>query len=173
MKVSTQDSIKLSPKFGVNENSSSGFKQRLPKWDLGESFSSKLNQTPPKLRFSSSSNPGLKKRLPKWNFIESSSLRFDFFSSHARFCLQFQLGTRTKTSKVKPYWKFSLELDHFQCKTLLKVGLDLFSLGINSNNSQVRFGCNSNSGPYNEFPSKALVKFPGRGSIKNISQITY
>ena len=170
MKVSTQDSIKLSPKFGVNENSSSGFKQRLPKWDLGESFSSKLNQTPPKLRFSSSSNPGLKKRLPKWNFIESSSLRFDFLLPMPDFAYSSNSGLEQK----RPKWNLTegLELDHFQNKTLLKVGLGLSSLGIQSNNSQVRFGCSSNSGLYNESPSKALVKFPGRGSIKNISRIT-
>ena len=166
VKVPVQDSIKLSPKLGVNENPSSGLKQGLPKWDFGESFSSKLSQIPPNLRFSNSSNSGLEKRLPKWNFIESSSLRFDFLLLMPGFAYSFKSGLEQK----RPKWKLteSLELDHFQNKTLLKVGLDLSSLGIQSNNFQVRFGCNSNSGPYNELPSKALVKFSGRGSIKNI-----
>ena len=43
VKVPAQDLIKLSPKLSVNENSSSGLKQRFPKWDLRESFSSKMN----------------------------------------------------------------------------------------------------------------------------------
>ena len=170
VKVPAQDSIKLSPKLGVYENPSSRLKQGLPKWDFGESFSSKLNQTLPNLHFSNSSNSGLEKSLPKWNVIETSSLRFDFLLLMPGFGYSSKSGLEQK----RPKWNLteSLELDHFQNKTLLK-GLYLSSLGTQSNNFQVRFGCNSNSGSYNELPSKALVKFPGRGSIKNISQITY
>ena len=123
MKVPTQDSIKLSPKLGVNKNFSSGLKQTLPKWDLGESFSSKLNQTPPNLRFSNSSKLGLQQRFPKWNFIESCSLRFDFLFLMPGFAYSSNSGLEQKrpkwnltessawsstTFKVKLCWKWYL-----------------------------------------------------------------
>ena len=87
----------------------------------------------------------------------------------------FACSSNSGLEQKRPKWNLTecLELDHFQNKTLLKVGFDLSSLGIQSNNSQVKSGYNSNSGPYNKFPSKALVQFPGRGSIKNISQISF
>ena len=85
----------------------------------------------------------------------------------------FAYSSKSGLEQKRPKWNPTeiLELDYFQNKTLLKVGLDLSSLGIQSNNFQVRFGCNANSGPYNKLPSKGLVKFPGRGSIRNIRNL--
>ena len=103
VKTPAQDSIKLSPKLGVNENSSSELKQRLPKWDLGESFTSKLNQIPPNLRFSNSSNSGLEQRFSKRNFSESSSLRFDFLLPMPGFSYSFNSGLEQK----RPKWNLT------------------------------------------------------------------
>ena len=123
VKVPAQDSIKLSPESRDNENSSSGLKQRLPKWDLGESFSWKLNQTPPNLSFSNSSNSGIEQRLPKWNFIEGFSFRFDFLLPMPGFAYSSNSGLEQKrpkwnlaessawsstTFKVKLWWKCDL-----------------------------------------------------------------
>ena len=59
----------------------------------------------------------------------------------------------------------------FQIKTLLKIKLYLSGSGIRSKTLQVRFSCNSDSGPYNEFLSKALVKCLDRGLIKTFPKL--
>ena len=104
VKVPAQDLIKLSPKLLVNKNSSSGLKQRLPKWDFCESSNSKLNQTPSNLGFSNSSNSGREQRLPKWKFIESSSLRFDLLLPMSGLAYSSNSGLEQK----RPKWNLTL-----------------------------------------------------------------
>ena len=94
VKVPAQDSIKLSPKLGV---------KTLPKWDFGESFSLKLIQTPPNLRFSNSSKLGLEQRVLKWNFIESSSLRFDYLFPMPRFAY----SSNSRLEQKSPKWNLT------------------------------------------------------------------
>ena len=135
------------PKLDVRNSSSSGLKQRLPRWDFSENSSSKLNQTLPNLRFSNSSNSGLGQRIPKWNFIESSSLRFDLLLPMSGFGYSLNSGLGQK----HPKWNFTESsawgsTKYFQSKTLSKKKLYLSSSGLKSNTSQVRFGCDSNSG---------------------------
>ena len=168
VKTPAQDSIKLSPKLGANENSSSELKQRLHKWDVGESFTSKLNQIRPNLRFSNSSNSGLEQRFPKRNFIESSSLRFDFLLPMPVFSCSSNSGLEHKRPKWNLTENSAWSSTIFKVKLCWKWDLIYPVLGLNQTIPKVRFGCNSNSGPYNEFPSKALVKFSSRCSIKKV-----
>ena len=103
LKAPAQDSIELSPKLGVSKSSNSGLKQRLPKWDVGESSSSELNQTLPNLRFRNSSNSALEQRLSKENFIERLSLRFDLLLAMSGFANSFNLGLEQK----RPKWNLT------------------------------------------------------------------
>ena len=142
-----QDSIKLFPKLDVRNSSSLGLKQRPPRWDFSENSSSKLNQTLRNLHFSNSSNSGLEQRIPKWNFIESSSWRFDLLLPIPGFGYSLNSGLGQK----HPEWNFTESsawgsTKYFQSKTLSKKKLYLSSSGLKSNTSQVRFGCDSNSG---------------------------
>ena len=130
-------------------------------------FLFETNQILPNLCFRNSSNLGFKQRFPKWNFIESSSLRFYLLLP----ITDFEYNSSSGLEQKRPKWNLVESsapgsTKHFQSKTLLKVKLYLSSSGLQSNAFQARFGCKSNSRTYNEFPSKALVKFPGRGSIK-------
>ena len=97
--------------------------------------------------FSNSSNSGLEQRIPKWNFIESSSWRFDLLLPIPGFGYSLNSGLGQK----HPEWNFTESsawgsTKYFQSKTLSKKKLYLSSSGLKSNTSQVRFGCDSNSG---------------------------
>ena len=75
------------------------------------------------------------------------------FGSRSKISQQFQLGTRTKTSQVKLYWKFQLRFD-----------LTFFMSG---------FGCNSKSGLKQKRPKWNLTESSTRGSTKHFGSKTW
>ena len=105
VKVSAQESIKLSFELGVNENSSSGLKQRLPNWNFIESSSLRFDFLPPMPGFAYSSNSGLEQKRPKWNLTESSAWSSTTFK--VKLCWKWDL--------IYPVWGFN--------QTILKLSL--------------------------------------------------
>ena len=102
-------------------------------------------------KFHNSSNLGLKQRLPKWSFSESFSSGLDQALSKVE---SFSNSSNSELKQKCSKWNLT-EISargltkQFQSETFLKVKLYLSSPGLSSSFSQVRFGYNSNSGPYN------------------------